>query len=147
MRSATRATAPATRWAGRRKFLTTVGAVDTAKPLTRTRPFDGFDASGTPDGIHPLAIEAASGWKPSSTTPAEQSCCWALAPVVTARVRGWRGAHTGHRHATRRWPGTGFSAITEANLLSVTEATDAHPGHDGTYTSHYEIAWKDRWSP
>ena len=40
--------------------------------------------------------------------------------------------------------GYGFSAITENEpAYSVTEGlTDVHQD-DGTYTSHYEIAWKD----
>ena len=69
------------------------------------------------------------------------------APVVTTLdVRDDAGERTLVIDITDSSPlaGYGFSAITENEpAYSVTEGlTDVHQG-DGTYTSHYEIAWKD----
>ena len=125
--------------------------VDTAEnPHADAAVFDGFDASGNqlPDGPYTLTIEAASDG-PSSTTH-QQSYELMLdtqAPAVTTLdVRDDAGERTLVIDITDSSPlaGYGFSAITENEpAYSVTEGlTDVHQG-DGTYTSHYEIAWKD----
>ena len=125
--------------------------VDTAEnPHADAAVFDGFDASGNqlPDGPYTLTIEAASDG-PSSTTH-QQSYELMLdtqAPVVTTLdVRDDAGERTLVIDITDSSPlaGYGFSAITENEpAYSVTEGlTDVHQD-DGTYTSHYEIAWKD----
>lgn len=125
--------------------------VDTAEnPHADAAVFDGFDASGNqlPDGPYTLTIEAASDG-PSSTTH-QQSYELMLdtqAPAVTTLdVRDDAGERTLVIDITDSSPlaGYGFSAITENEpAYSVTEGlTDVHQD-DGTYTSHYEIAWKD----
>lgn len=124
---------------------------DTAEtPHTDAAVFDGFDASGTelPDGPYTLTIEAASDG-PSSTTHRQsyELMLDTQAPVVTTLdVRDDAGERTLVIDITDSSPlaGYGFSAITESEpAYSVTEGlTDAHQD-DGTYTSHYEIAWKD----
>ena len=112
--------------------------------------FDGLDADGKelPDGNYTLTIEAATDGPSSTVHKLEYE--FALdthAPVVTnLEVTGEGDNRTIIVDITDSSPlgGYGFSATTQSEpIYAVTKGLTDEAQSDGTYSSHYEISWKD----
>ena len=112
--------------------------------------FDGLDADGNelPDGNYTLTIEAATDGPSSTVHKLEYE--FALdthAPVVTnLEVTGEGDNRTIIVDITDSSPlgGYGFSATTQSEpIYAVTKGLTDEAQSDGTYSSHYEIPWKD----
>lgn len=112
--------------------------------------FDGLDANGKelPDGNYTLTIEAATdGPSPTVHKLEYEFALDTHAPVVTnLEVTGEGDNRTIIVDITDSSPlgGYGFSATTESEPFSpVTKGLTDEAQSDGTYSSHYEISWKD----